>query len=76
MATLLPFQDYYKIIKHPMDLSTIRKRLDNKYYQSAKDCIQDFNQMFTNCYTFNDPGEVMEGLGEPEVFGSRSIYLF
>lgn len=40
-----------------MDLATIKKRLDNNYYRSAKECIQDFNTMFTNCYVYNKPGE-------------------
>ena len=35
-----------------MDLGTIKKRLENKYYRSAKECIQDFYTMFTNCYMF------------------------
>ncbi|KAJ8945813.1 hypothetical protein NQ314_009035 [Rhamnusium bicolor] len=54
-----PFQqpDYHKIIKQPMDLGTIKKRLDNNYYWSGKECIQDFNTMFTNCYVYNKPGE-------------------
>lgn len=52
------FQDYYDIIKNPMDLGTIKKRLETNYYMSGKECIQDFNQMFTNCYIYNKPGEV------------------
>lgn len=40
-----------------MDLGTIKKRLDNNYYWSGKECIQDFNTMFTNCYVYNKPGE-------------------
>merc|ERR1712198_244759 len=56
-ATKLNLPDYHKIIKHPMDLGTIKKRLENKYYWSAKECIQDFNTMFTNCYVYNKPGE-------------------
>lgn len=40
-----------------MDLGTIKKRLDNNYYWSGKECIQDFNTMFTNCYVYNQPGE-------------------
>ena len=51
------FQDYFNIIKVPMDLGTIKTRLETQYYFSAKECIQDFNQMFTNCYTYNKPGE-------------------
>lgn len=41
-----------------MDMGTIKKRLDSNFYRSAQDCIKDFNQMFTNCYTYNKPGEV------------------
>lgn len=40
-----------------MDLGTIKKRLENKYYWSGKECVQDFNTMFTNCYVYNKPGE-------------------
>ena len=40
-----------------MDLGTIKKRLENEYYWTAKECVQDFNTMFTNCYIWNDPGE-------------------
>lgn len=50
-------KDYHKIIKKPMDLGTIKKRLENTYYWSGKECIQDFNTMFTNCYVYNKPGE-------------------
>ncbi|KAL1506160.1 hypothetical protein ABEB36_005573 [Hypothenemus hampei] len=56
-AKKLNLPDYHKIIKQPMDLGTIRKRLDNNYYWSGKECIQDFNTMFTNCYVYNKPGE-------------------
>lgn len=56
-AKKLDLPDYHKIIKEAMDLGTIKKRLENNYYWSAKECIQDFNTMFTNCYVYNKPGE-------------------
>ncbi|XP_018572720.1 bromodomain-containing protein 3 isoform X2 [Anoplophora glabripennis] len=56
-AKKLNLPDYHKIINQPMDLGTIKKRLDNNYYYSGKECIQDFNTMFTNCYVYNKPGE-------------------
>ncbi|XP_028148719.1 bromodomain-containing protein 3 isoform X4 [Diabrotica virgifera virgifera] len=56
-ARKLNLPDYHRIIKQPMDLGTIKKRLDNNYYWSGKECIQDFNTMFTNCYVYNKPGE-------------------
>ncbi|XP_039624886.1 bromodomain-containing protein 2-like isoform X2 [Polypterus senegalus] len=52
-AVRLGLPDYHKIIKQPMDMGTIKKRLENNYYYSASECIQDFNTMFTNCYIYN-----------------------
>lgn len=56
-AVKLNLPDYHKIIKYPMDLGTIKKRLENMYYYSGKECIEDFKTMFTNCYVYNKPGE-------------------
>uniref|UniRef100_A0A3Q3WZV2 Bromo domain-containing protein n=1 Tax=Mola mola TaxID=94237 RepID=A0A3Q3WZV2_MOLML len=52
-AVKLNLPDYYTIIKTPMDMGTIKKRLENSYYWNAQECIQDFNTMFTNCYIYN-----------------------
>uniref|UniRef100_A0A3P9KDS0 Bromodomain-containing protein 2 n=1 Tax=Oryzias latipes TaxID=8090 RepID=A0A3P9KDS0_ORYLA len=54
-AAKLNLPDYHKIIKTPMDMGTIKKRLENNYYRSASECMQDFNAMFTNCYIYNKP---------------------
>ncbi|XP_007253516.3 bromodomain testis-specific protein isoform X3 [Astyanax mexicanus] len=56
-AVQLNLPDYYTIIKNPMDLNTIKKRLENNYYWKAMECIEDFNTMFTNCYVYNRPGD-------------------
>lgn len=56
-AEALGLPDYHKIIKHPMDLGTIKKRLEVNYYHSAAECVDDFNTMFRNCYVYNKPGE-------------------
>nr|AAB87862.1 BRDT [Homo sapiens] len=56
-AVKLKLPDYYTIIKNPMDLNTIKKRLENKYYAKASECIEDFNTMFSNCYLYNKPGD-------------------
>ncbi|XP_078537985.1 bromodomain-containing protein 4 isoform X3 [Lissotriton helveticus] len=56
-AIKLGLPDYYKIIKTPMDMGTIKKRLENNYYWNAQECIHDFNTMFTNCYIYNKPGD-------------------
>lgn len=54
-AVKLGLPDYHKIIKTPMDMGTIKKRLESVYYWSASECMQDFNTMFTNCYIYNKP---------------------
>ncbi|KAM7390993.1 hypothetical protein PAMP_021711 [Pampus punctatissimus] len=52
-AIKLCLADYHKVIKNPMDMGTIKKRLENNYYWSASEAMQDFNTMFTNCYIYN-----------------------
>ncbi|KTF75806.1 hypothetical protein cypCar_00041377 [Cyprinus carpio] len=54
-AVRLNLPDYHKIIKQPMDMGSIKKRLENNYYRSASECLHDFNTMFTNCYIYNKP---------------------
>lgn len=48
--------DYYKIIKKPMDLSTIKNRLQAHHtiYTKPEDVIADFRLIFQNCAEFNE----------------------
>ncbi|XP_055539532.1 uncharacterized protein LOC129726625 isoform X4 [Wyeomyia smithii] len=48
------FPTYRKIIKYPMDLSTIKKRLQDMVYKSRDDFIADVRQIFDNCEVFNE----------------------
>ncbi|XP_050306247.1 bromodomain adjacent to zinc finger domain protein 2B isoform X3 [Anthonomus grandis grandis] len=48
------FPTYKKIIKIPMDLSTIKKRLQDLTYKSREDFCTDVRQIFNNCETFNE----------------------
>ncbi|XP_004068304.1 bromodomain-containing protein 3 [Oryzias latipes] len=56
-AVALCIPDYYKLIKHPMDLGTVMQRLKNRYYWEANECIKDISTMFNNCYVYNRPGD-------------------
>ncbi|KAM7393173.1 hypothetical protein PAMA_008024 [Pampus argenteus] len=69
-AVSLGLPDYHKIITSPMDLGTIKKRLENNYYWSASECLQDFNTMFTNCYIYNKPTDdiVLMALALEKIF--------
>ena len=46
------------MIKNPMDMGTIKRKLESFEYTSAKECIADFNVMFSNCYLYNKPTDV------------------
>ncbi|XP_011493798.1 PREDICTED: bromodomain adjacent to zinc finger domain protein 2B [Ceratosolen solmsi marchali] len=48
------FPTYKKIIKIPMDLSTIKKKLQDCVYKTREDFCADVRQMFTNCEVFNE----------------------
>uniref|UniRef100_A0A096M003 Bromodomain containing 3b n=1 Tax=Poecilia formosa TaxID=48698 RepID=A0A096M003_POEFO len=69
-AVSLGLPDYHKIITSPMDLGTIKKRLENNYYWSSSECLQDFNTMFTNCYIYNKPTDdiVLMALALEKIF--------
>ena len=53
----LQLPDYFDVIKQPMDLSLIKKKMETMQYKSAKEIIADFDLMFNNCYTYNRPTE-------------------
>uniref|UniRef100_A0A8B9JD06 Bromodomain adjacent to zinc finger domain 2B n=1 Tax=Astyanax mexicanus TaxID=7994 RepID=A0A8B9JD06_ASTMX len=45
---------YRKVIKKPMDFSTIREKLSNSQYQNLETFIIDVNLVFDNCEKFNE----------------------
>ncbi|KAI9271578.1 Bromodomain-containing protein [Phascolomyces articulosus] len=51
----LNIPDYPKIIKHPMDLNTVDRKLTNGEYENVEDFISDVRLVFSNCYKFNGP---------------------
>ena len=50
---LLGIPDYFSIIKHPMDLSTIRKHLEEGKYQNPWEFIDEVQLMFNNAWLYN-----------------------
>ncbi|OCH96602.1 Bromodomain-containing protein [Obba rivulosa] len=49
----LDIPSYPKVIKRPMDLSTMKKKLTNGEYSTAQAFYDDFKLMVRNCMTFN-----------------------
>lgn len=54
--------DYFEKIKNPMDLSTIKTKLDKDGY-SPEQFRQDFQLMLSNCYTYNPEGTYVNKCG-------------
>ncbi|XP_071838261.1 uncharacterized protein [Apostichopus japonicus] len=48
--------EYFKIIKTPMDFSTIKRNLENGLYQGFTDFHHDMIMVRRNCLKFNPPG--------------------
>jgi len=60
----LGLSDYHTIIKTPMDLGTIQKRLQHHYYNDVAECIYDFTTIFVNCYVYNDMNDSIAKLAK------------
>ena len=62
--------DYPLIIKHPMDLSTVKMKLDNNDYDSVDAFCSDIRLIFDNCHKYNNPQDLvaLEGRKLEEVF--------
>ncbi|KAL2158898.1 hypothetical protein VTH06DRAFT_2928 [Thermothelomyces fergusii] len=44
--------DYFDVIKKPMDLTTMKGKMDRHEYKDENEFLADMNQIFTNCYTY------------------------
>ncbi|XP_026223620.1 E3 ubiquitin-protein ligase TRIM33 isoform X1 [Anabas testudineus] len=54
--------NYYKIIKQPMDLKKVKKKLQlrsSHHYQSTQDFVSDMRLVFKNCAKYNEVGSEM-----------------
>lgn len=48
--------DYYDVIKHPMDLGTMQKKVKSAQYKNKKQFAHDLNLIWDNCLLYNsDP---------------------
>ncbi|KAH1128702.1 hypothetical protein J1N35_000080 [Gossypium stocksii] len=52
----LNIPDYFNVIKHPMDLGTIKKKIDSGGYASPLQFYADVRLTFSNAMTYNPPG--------------------
>lgn len=45
--------DYYDVIKKPMDFSTVRTKLNNNVYATVTEFHEDMELIFKNCIFYN-----------------------
>jgi hypothetical protein len=55
----LGLPDYFEVIKKPMDLGTIQKKLDAGVYHDIEDFQGDVNLTFDNAMAYNESGTVV-----------------
>ncbi|KAL9156258.1 hypothetical protein ABFS82_09G063600 [Erythranthe guttata] len=56
--------DYFNVIKHPMDLGTIKRKLTSRQYSDPMGFAADVRLTFKNAMTYNPPGHVVHVMTE------------
>lgn len=69
----LNIPDYFRVIKKPMDLSTIQNKLKTNQYDNANEFEADIRLMLGNCFKFNPGGSAVHTMGRKveEVFNKK-----
>ncbi|KAJ3083480.1 hypothetical protein HDU99_009288 [Rhizoclosmatium hyalinum] len=60
----LKIPEYFNVIKRPMDLGTIQKRLEKGQYRDHLAFKADVELVLNNCFTFNVPGDWVYNQGK------------
>lgn len=55
----LGLDDYPLIIKNPMDLSTVKKKVKSGKYSNLSEVVADVSLIWDNCRTYNMVGSVI-----------------
>ncbi|XP_051128617.1 transcription factor GTE12-like isoform X3 [Andrographis paniculata] len=69
----LQIPDYFTVITHPMDLGTIRCKLEGNKYYGAEEFVSDVRLTFSNAVLYNPPGNQVHRLAKllDGIFGRR-----
>jgi len=60
----LNIPDYFDKIKHPMDLGTVKQKIEAHEYVDVEDFATDVRLVFNNCCTYNQAGSDVYVMGE------------
>ncbi|KAF2866511.1 SNF2 family N-terminal domain-containing protein [Massariosphaeria phaeospora] len=53
------YPDYYQIIRHPMCMNMIKKKINKKEYQSLRQFRHDIGMLCNNCRTYNEDTSIL-----------------
>ncbi|CAM8903731.1 unnamed protein product [Rhodiola kirilowii] len=69
--------DYHSIIKHPMDLGTVKDRLTTNWYESPVEFAEDVRLTFRNAMTYNPKGHDVHVMAEQllEIFEQKWLAI-
>jgi hypothetical protein len=60
----LGIPDYFKYISRPMDLGTVKMKLQRREYATPMEACEDIRLIWRNCATYNQPGNVVRQWGD------------
>jgi hypothetical protein len=63
-AERLGLSDYHEIIKHPMDLGTVNKKIDKNNDYTPSNVASDVRLTFNNATAYNPKGHVVHGAAQ------------
>ena len=72
------YPQYYNVVKNPIDMDTINKRIKSKFYKTLKDFSADVNLMFDNCKLYNDPRSLLhkDACDLQDIFKKVRLFFF
>ncbi|KAM0747899.1 Bromodomain-containing protein [Meredithblackwellia eburnea MCA 4105] len=69
--------DYYTVIKNPMDLATMDRKLEANNYETLDDFVADAKLIFANCRQYNDSGSnYVKNANKLENFLNEQVRLY
>uniref|UniRef100_H3CEZ6 Tripartite motif containing 33 n=1 Tax=Tetraodon nigroviridis TaxID=99883 RepID=H3CEZ6_TETNG len=66
--------NYYKIIKKPMDLKKVKRRLQlqsSQYYKSTQEFVSDVRLIFKNCAKYNEMSRIIQVYDEEKKINTQ-----
>ncbi|XP_054904443.1 E3 ubiquitin-protein ligase TRIM33 isoform X2 [Poeciliopsis prolifica] len=67
--------NYYKIIKQPMDLKKVKKKLQlrsSQYYKSIQEFVDDMRLIFKNCAKYNEMSRIIQVYDEEKEINTQA----